>query len=109
MKKTILFLVVVFALVIGITFLPKSEKINPILRTYTLDQIALHGDAQNCWTVIREDVYDLTPWINEHPGGDQAILSMCGKDATAAFEEQHGGQPNPENALKSFVIGKLKI
>ncbi|HBW74297.1 MAG TPA: hypothetical protein DEF59_03490 [Candidatus Magasanikbacteria bacterium] len=45
---------------------------------FTLKQIAVHNSATSCWTAVNGNVYDLTPWISQHPGGDGAILSMCG-------------------------------
>jgi cytochrome b involved in lipid metabolism len=52
-------------------------------------------------------VYDLTAWISKHPGGERAILSICGKDGSAAFNDQHGGQRRPANELSGFKIGTI--
>lgn len=81
---------------------------NSTEKTYSMSEVASHNDAKSCWTTIRGDVYDVTPWINVHPGGTQAILSLCGKDGTEAFTGQHGGQKRPESELSGFIIGKLK-
>lgn len=75
--------------------------------SYTQAQVAVHGDSTSCWSIVNNNVYDLTDWINKHPGGDQAILGMCGKDATDAFERQHGGNTRPEQILATFFIGVL--
>lgn len=75
--------------------------------TYTLAQVAEHKDASSCWTTINDGVYDLTSWINQHPGGPEAILSICGIDGSSAFNAQHGGQRRPEQELASFKIGTL--
>lgn len=75
--------------------------------TFTMDEIAAHKDASSCYTVIRGTVYDVTAFIDKHPGGDKNILRLCGIDGTAAFEGKHGGQEKPENALKGFEIGML--
>lgn len=74
---------------------------------YTLAQVALHASADDCWTVIRGNVYDLTTWISGHPGGQQAILQLCGTDGTAEFTGQHGGSAQQENILASFQVGVL--
>ncbi len=73
----------------------------------TLTEIAKHKDAKSCWVAIRTSVYDLTTWIAKHPGGPDKILSICGKDATTTFENQHGGMERPEAALTNFRIGAL--
>lgn len=80
----------------------------PSMQTYTMADVALHASEQSCWTVVRSTVYDLTAWIAKHPGGERAILSMCGKDGTASFEGQHGGSTRPENTLAGFEIGILR-
>ena len=74
---------------------------------YTLAQVALHNDAKRCWTAINGGVYDVTTWINQHPGGPEAILSICGIDGSVAFNDQHGGQRRPANELAGFKIGNL--
>lgn len=76
--------------------------------SYTLAQVATHHDAASCWTVIDEKVYDLTSWIARHPGGEGAILSICGTNGSSAFNDQHGGQGRPAQLLASFKIGTLK-
>lgn len=75
---------------------------------YTLAEVAAHGDATSCWSAINGNVYDLTKWIAQHPGGEGAILSICGKDGSTAFNNQHGGQSRPESILSNYIIGALK-
>jgi cytochrome b involved in lipid metabolism len=75
---------------------------------YTMEDVAQHNSKESCWAVIKGDVYDLTEWINKHPGGADKILYLCGKDGTEAFEKKHSGQEKPEKTLEKFEIGKLK-
>lgn len=76
-------------------------------KTYTMVQVAAHASKTSCWSAIGGSVYDLTAWIGQHPGGQAAILSLCGIDGTAAFNAQHGGQGNPAQELASLKIGAL--
>jgi cytochrome b involved in lipid metabolism len=76
-------------------------------KTFTLAEVATHKDGTSCYTVVNGSVYDVTSWISQHPGGSARILSMCGKDATTAFEQKHGGETRPESELASFKIGTL--
>lgn len=80
----------------------------PSVTTFTLSQVAQHNTASNCYSVVSGSVYDLTSWIKQHPGGQSAIVGMCGVDATSAFMSQHGGQGNPAQELASFKIGIVK-
>lgn len=75
--------------------------------TYTMAQVAQHVDATSCYSVIRGSVYDLTMWVNMHPGGKKAILSLCGIDGTAKFNMKHGDDGKPNTALTRFKIGIL--
>ncbi len=74
---------------------------------YTLDEVAQHDDASSCWAAVDGQVYDLTDWVGQHPGGPQRILSLCGTDGSAAFHAQHDGQARPEQELAQFLLGPL--
>ncbi len=77
--------------------------------SYTQVQVATHNTSSSCWATINGNVYDLTAWIAQHPGGEGPILGLCGKDGTSAFENQHGtnGRANAELAiLKIGVLAK---
>jgi hypothetical protein len=131
MKTTIL-LAILFAAVLGGGFwyasLPSAAPAAPVVETtqpapttatntpaapgpaagtYTSAQVAQHATAESCWTSISGSVYDLTSWINQHPGGEGAILSICGKDGTSAFLSQHAGDRRAEQELATFKIGTL--
>ncbi len=80
---------------------------SPTTSTYSLAAVATHNNASSCWSAINGNVYDLTRWINQHPGGPGAILSICGKDGSAAFNDQHGGQGRPANELAGFHLAPL--
>lgn len=84
------------------TVAPAAEK------TITLAQVKKNASAKSCWSVINGTVYDLTTWINRHPGGAQRIVSICGKDGTKAFGGQHGLSGSQAKLLAQFKIGKLR-
>ena len=75
--------------------------------TYTMADVKKHAKPASCWSVINGNVYDLTKWINRHPGGTSVIISLCGRDGSSMFNGQHGGQNRPANELAGFKIGKL--
>jgi cytochrome b involved in lipid metabolism len=74
----------------------------------TMDEVAQHALADDCWTTINGNVYDLTYWIGQHPGGPQVIEALCGADGTEAFNGKHGGAGLPASELKSFLLGPLQ-
>lgn len=69
--------------------------------------VAQHNSRTSCWTSINGSVYDLTSWIPKHPGGEQAILQLCGTDGSAKFNRQHGGDSGKAAVLAGFNIGTL--
>ncbi len=75
--------------------------------SYTLTQISTHNSATSCWSAINGEVYDLTRWVDGHPGGRAAILMICGKDGSPVFNLQHGGQRKPATILINYKIGSL--
>lgn len=87
---------------------PTPSTSGTTVTSYTLAQVAIHNNASDCWSVVNGGVYNLTSWIGQHPGGQSAIKSMCGQDASADFNGQHGGQARPVSELAGFKIGTVK-
>lgn len=73
----------------------------------SLAEVKRHNLGSDCWSVINGNVYNLTKYVQRHPGGVGAISSLCGKDGTAAFENQHGQSAKPNNILDGLLIGNL--
>ncbi len=80
----------------------------PAVSAYTAADVATHNTEGDCWSSINGKVYNLTDWIAQHPGGERGIIRLCGKDGSAAFNGEHGGQAQPMQALANFAIGTLK-
>jgi cytochrome b involved in lipid metabolism len=74
---------------------------------YTMEKVKANASATSCWSVIKGNVYNLTSWINQHPGGSSSIKSLCGVDGSVAFAAQHQGQSKPESRLSGFLLGPL--
>ena len=68
-------------------------------------EIAKHNNASDCWSIIDGNVYNLTSWISQHPGGQAAIKSLCGIDGSVDFHAQHRTQAKPARELRAFLIG----
>ena len=76
-------------------------------KALTAAEVALHSTSSDCWSVVNGNVYDLTSFVNRHPGGSGNINLMCGKDATIAFTGQHGSGGRPNNELSNLLLGPL--
>src|SRR6201996_6184870 len=59
---------------------PKNFKIPE--KEYSLEEVAKHNKKDDLWIAVKGIVLDLTNWLDEHPGGPQALFSHMGKDAT---------------------------
>lgn len=75
---------------------------------FSLAEVQKHNSPSDCWSAINGSVYDLTSWISRHPGGPEAIISLCGADGSVLFNGQHGGQRRPASALVLLKIGTLQ-
>merc|ERR1712061_419696 len=73
---------------------------------YTLDEVAKHTSKSDCWVVVNGQVLDVTSFLAEHPGGELAILTFAGKDASEEFNMIHPPDVIPKYAPHA-VIGKL--
>ncbi len=76
----------------------------------TASEVAKHSTTQDCWTIVSGKVYNVTSYINSHPGGSQAVISICGVDGTVAFQTKGGGGSHSQNAvniLSSFYVGDI--
>ncbi|CAE8694034.1 unnamed protein product, partial [Polarella glacialis] len=56
---------------------------------YTMDEVAKHTTKSDCWVVVDGQVLNVTSFLSEHPGGELAILTFAGKDATEEFNMIH--------------------
>ena len=50
-------------------------------KTFTAAEIAKHKEEEDCWLVIHGKVYDVTPYLDEHPGGPEIMVSNAGAEA----------------------------
>ncbi|OKL59488.1 hypothetical protein UA08_05284 [Talaromyces atroroseus] len=64
----------------------------------TRSEISKHASRESCWVIINGVCYDLTAFLQSHPGGANIILKYAGKDATKIFESIH-----PRDTIQKFV------
>jgi cytochrome b involved in lipid metabolism len=84
-----------------------KETIPKVASGITIADIAMHSTRESCWSAMNGSVYDLTSWIPNHPGGERAILSICGIDGSNKYNGQHGGDQKKAMILFGFKIGAL--
>jgi len=55
------------------------------MKTFSQSDVASHNKADNLWIIVDGDVYDLTKFKEEHPGGAKILTRVAGKDASKQF------------------------
>ncbi|KAF3599657.1 hypothetical protein F2Q69_00036737 [Brassica cretica] len=81
---------------------PKDSK----PKSYSKSEVAEHNKRDDCWIIIKDKVYDVTSYVEEHPGGD-AILDHAGDDSTDGFfGPQHATRVF--DMIEDFYIGQLR-
>lgn len=77
------------------------------LRTITEEEVAKHNTSSDLWVVYNGQVYDVSKYIDEHPGGEEVVLDVAGQDATEAFDDI-GHSDDARDILKGLLIGNLE-
>ncbi|KAB1206777.1 Cytochrome b5 isoform B [Morella rubra] len=75
-------------------------------KLYTMQEASEHNTKEDCWVVIDGKVYDVTAYLDEHPGGDDVVIAATGKDATDDFEDA-GHSKSAKELMETFCIGEL--
>ena len=70
-------------------------------------EVVTHNSRSDCWSIVRGNVYNLTSYVQKHPGGASVIANICGKDGSGAFTNQHNSQSKPNNVLSGFLLGAV--
>ncbi|PPQ27154.1 cytochrome b5 domain-containing protein [Rhodopila globiformis] len=94
------------------TWAPHAEQppAAPADRAITAAELARHARPEDCWMAIRGSVYDLTPYLPDHPSRPQVIEPWCGKEATDAYNTKTKGRPHSKEAdslLPQYRIGRF--
>lgn len=82
-------------------------------KTFSVSEVSAHSTTTDCWLIINNNVYDVSKFLAEHPGGAATIIPYCGKEATKAFDTQDRGSSgahssNASSMLADYQIGILK-
>ncbi|XP_011070917.1 cytochrome b5 [Sesamum indicum] len=77
-----------------------------LTKIYTMEEASEHNTKDDCWVVIDGKVYDVSSYLDEHPGGDDVLLRATGKDATDEFEDA-GHSKTARELMEQYCIGEL--
>jgi cytochrome b involved in lipid metabolism len=85
---------------------PLSQSPWLALQGWTIEQVSQHNSIEDYWCVLHGQVYDLTLFLEYHPGGLKILKPYAGKDITQLFEKYHPWV-NFDVILKSCHVGRL--
>ncbi|BGO93925.1 hypothetical protein NBRC10512v2_006243 [Rhodotorula toruloides] len=76
-------------------------------QTFTKEQVASHtSEKDGVWIIVEGGVYDVTKFLDDHPGGKKILINQGGKDATEKFWSFHS-KSVLEKTAKPFLIGRV--
>ncbi|KAG9400779.1 hypothetical protein AC1031_010217 [Aphanomyces cochlioides] len=80
-------------------------------KVFTREEVAKHNTRQDCWVILGEPgakkIYDVTPFLSEHPGGSDLVMEQAGQDANDEFEDI-GHSADARKMLDKLLVGTLK-
>ncbi|KNZ56876.1 uncharacterized protein VP01_2298g2 [Puccinia sorghi] len=77
------------------------------LQDFTFEELSKLSTPSNLHLVIRGKVYAVAKFLEEHPGGDEVLLTEAGKDATESFEDV-GHSEEARTLMEQFCVGTCK-
>lgn len=80
-----------------------------ITKNFPLSEVARHCIPEDCWVALNGKVYDLTEFMDRHPGGPTTILAWAGKDASKFFNEIHKGVKIDSYLRPEAFLGDLGL
>ncbi|CCA72275.1 probable CYB2-L-lactate dehydrogenase (cytochrome b2) [Serendipita indica DSM 11827] len=72
------------------------------------ETVAAHNTRESCWIIVHGNVYDVTDFLDDHPGGSNIILKYAGKDATEEYDPIHPPNAIMDNLPKEKHLGKVE-
>ena len=79
-----------------------------------MEDVQKHGRFENqlvasksYWIVIHDKVYDVTKWLDDHPGGEDVLMENSGTDASEPWEDI-GHSSEAREKMKKYQIGELR-
>jgi delta8-fatty-acid desaturase len=87
--------------------LPKgsSSPGDPLAR-HSPSEVAKHNTREGLWIIIEDRIYDVTRYVEKHPGGPLPLLDMAGKDCTDVFANYHAARVY-KHLLPSYLVGEV--
>ncbi|SPC60721.1 probable cytochrome b5 [Ustilago sp. UG-2017b] len=73
----------------------------------SMEELKQHNSHEDLWLLIDGKVYNVSKFLDEHPGGDEVLVTEAGKDATEAFEDV-GHSEDARALLGPMLVGEIE-
>jgi len=75
-------------------------------KTVTVDEVAQHNSEKDCWVIIKGKAYDVTKYLDDHPGGVEIITDLAGMDSSEDFDDV-GHSEDAYKMLDDYYVGDV--
>ncbi|KAI8372948.1 cytochrome b5-like heme/steroid binding domain-containing protein [Radiomyces spectabilis] len=75
-------------------------------KLFSYEEVSKHSTRKDLWMIIDKKVYDITAFVDEHPGGEEVLLDEGAKDASGPFDDV-GHSDDARDLLKKYYIGDV--
>ncbi|XP_051796530.1 cytochrome b5 isoform X2 [Acanthochromis polyacanthus] len=84
----------------------QQQKSPAGVKYFRLSEIEEQNSFKSTWIIVHHKVYDLTKFLEEHPGGEEVLREQAGGDATESFEDV-GHSTDAREMASGMVIGEV--
>lgn len=80
---------------------------NGEVKYWSLAEVAKHNKPEDCFIVVQNKVYDISDFVEDHPGGVESVLRNPGGDNTEKFS----GIQHPAKVwdmIEEYYVGEVK-
>ena len=84
-----------------------------VTKFYSMEEVRKHDNFTNIdgtksyWIAIHNKVYDVTKWLDDHPGGEDILVENSGTDATEPWDDI-GHSKEAREKMKQYLIGEIR-
>ncbi|KAL7021656.1 hypothetical protein ACKWTF_011976 [Chironomus riparius] len=75
-------------------------------KEFTIAEVSAHNTRDDLYMIIDDNVYDLTKFAAEHPGGEEILIEYAGKETTESFNDI-GHSQDAKELMKKYHIGTI--